>query len=324
MTDLLVSNASPKSSSAVRMLELAALTDDLRGVIPPGARVGYIDYPMHINVGDLLIYLGAMDFFAANGNRIVSSFCIFDANTSAYDSLEACDVIVCHGGGNFGDIYPRHQRLREEAVRRYPHKPVVVMPQSFHFGSETAMRDSAAVFRRHDNVTIAVRDLPSRDTARKHFTDRVVLLPDMAHRLYDRFAPQRGARGTRPLQLMRRDAEATDATVDAGRDACDWNDLLPFTEKARIGRHRAASQAAGRLGLHFPSILFQHHATVDRVIGDLASRLSARNPWVTSRLHGAIFGLLLGRDVTLHDNSYGKNSRYFTQWGAGLDTLRLR
>lgn len=310
--------------SAATMRELAVLTDQLRTVFPAGARIGYVDYPMHGNVGDLLIYLGALDFFKANGNEIASSFCIFDAGPRAFASLADCDVIACHGGGNFGDIYPAHQNLREEIARRFPEKPVVVMPQSLHFGSDAALRRSAEHFRRHPNLTIAVRDTQSEQLARMHFTDRVMLVPDMAHRLYDHFEPIRKNPGRDPLYLMRRDVEATSATDDAGHHGRDWSDLLTLMDKGAIGRYRLASIVAGRLNLTAVSIQQGHQRAVQRVIDDLAERLSAYDHWITSRLHGAIFGLLLGRQVTLHDNSYGKNSRYFTQWGKGIDSLRLQ
>lgn len=311
------------SGSAMRMRELARYTDALRTAIPTGARVGYVDYPMHGNVGDLLIYLGALDFFAANGNEIVASFCVFDASERAYSALADCDVIVCHGGGNFGDIYPVHQNLREQIARRFPDKPIVVMPQSFHFASDAAMARSAAHFQRHPNLTIAVRDVPSEALARAHFTDRVMLVPDMAHRLYDHFAPVRNKIGHDALYLMRRDVEATDATAEAGTLGRDWSDLLTFRDKASIGRYRLASILAGRLNLASPAIQRGHQSAVTAVVNGLAARLSAHDPWTTSRLHGAIFGLLLSRQVTLHDNSYGKNTRYFTQWGRGLHSLTL-
>ena len=309
--------------STGRMRELAALTDQLRTEIPPGARVGYVDYPMHGNVGDLLIYLGTLDFFEANDNEITSSFCIFDAGPRAFASLADCDVIACHGGGNFGDIYPAHQNLREEIARRFPDKPVVVMPQSFHFGSDAALRRSAEHFCRHPNLTIAVRDPHSERLARTYFTDKVLLVPDMAHRLYNHFEPVRSRPGGDPLYLMRRDVEATNATRDVGVAGRDWSDLLTVADKAAIGRYRLASIVAGRLNVTNLSIQRGHQRVIERVINDLAARLVAHDPWITSRLHGAIFGLLLGRQVTLHDNSYGKNSRYFTQWGKGIDTLRL-
>lgn len=310
--DVVASYAGP--ADAMRLL--AADTARIARFIPPGARVGFVDYPMHINVGDLLIFLGAMDFFAANRNPLPVSFCLYDAGERAFAALEDVDVIACHGGGNFGDIYPRHQRLREAIVRRFPHKPVVIMPQSIQFGSEQAMAESAAVFRRHPDVAICVRDAHSEAVARHRFTDKVLLLPDMAHRLYDAFAPVRDAGYApedRPFHLLRRDVEAAGTGRDAPQGA-DWNTIMRFSEKLRMERHRSAARLRGRLGLVSASAVHAYRDTVDGIVTAIAGRLAARNPWTTSRLHGAIFGLLLGRQVTLKDNSYGKNSRYFDQW----------
>jgi pyruvyl transferase EpsO len=35
---------------------------------------------------------------------------------------------------------------------------------------------------------------------------------------------------------------------------------------------------------------------------------------VTDRLHGLILSSLLGKNIVLRDNSYGKNSRYKVSW----------
>lgn len=310
---------------AARMEELARLTDALKAVVPRGASVGYVDYPMHMNVGDLLIFMGTMEFFRTNRNRIAGAFCLFDDSPRALNGLAGCDVIVCHGGGNFGDIYPRHQALRERVVRHFPDKPIVVMPQSFHFGSESSMRRSGEVFRSHRDLTLCVRDLPSQELARVHFSDRVLLVPDMAHRLYAHFAParRRAAVAPEPLLLLRRDVEADVRTAPAPETGRDWRDLLRPLDKLRIGRHRATSMLAGRLEIPATGIVFAHNRTVESVMDDLAARLARHRHWITSRLHGAIFGLLLDRTVELLDNSYGKNSRYFAHWGDGIPTLSL-
>lgn len=308
-------NDTPTQSIA-SMPGLATETNRITAVIPPGARVGFIDYPMHTNVGDLLIFLGAMDFFAANGNPMPVSFCLYDATPSAWAALETVDVIACHGGGNFGDIYPKHQRLREEALRRFPHKPIVVMPQSIHFSSDETMRASAALFRAHDNVTVCVRDQESEAVAKQHFTDRVLLMPDMAHRLYETFAPVRATadgRAQEPFWLMRRDVEAVPGRNGDPRGA-DWKTMLRLTDKLRMERHRSASRLRGLLNGADANAVQTYRNTVLSIVMALAGRIGHLNPWTTTRLHGAIFGLLLDRDVTLLDNSYGKNSRYFRQW----------
>ena len=313
-----------------RMRQLAALTNDMARTVPPQARVGYVDYPMHINVGDLLIFLGTMDFFAANHNLVDTSFCLFDACPNNFARLEECQVIVCHGGGNFGDIYPRHQQLRHRILEAFPHKPVVVMPQSFHFSSPQAMKKSAKIFAAHPDVTIHVRDTPSFDLARNHFSDRVFLSPDMAHRLYDGFQDIRisaAAAGgnAAPLHLMRRDVEAVPAPAlrrpEQNVAERDWTDIMRLNEKIRIGRHRTATRLLGLANRADPGQVLAHEKTVRAVIRAIARRIGTANPWHTSRLHGAIMGLLLDRNVFLHDNSYAKNSRYFSQWGPELVSL---
>lgn len=319
-----------KPEIAAGMRILAEKTTILREAIPRGTRIGFVDYPMHMNVGDLLILLGALDFFQWNQNHIHASFCLFDQTSRAFDRLKECDVIVCHGGGNFGDIYPRHQKLRERLVECFPDKPIVIMPQSMHFSSAEAARESAAVFRKHRNLTIFVRDEHSLDLARSQFSDNVALCPDMAHRLFERlsaFARERKVpMSPYPLRLMRRDVEATAVSHEIGMNATvDWSDIVTTVEKARIWQHRAAVKLTGVLGGYNPNRLNAYSKTLSAIIPSIAERLIRHDIWLTSRLHGAIFGLLLERKVTLFDNSYGKNSRYFSLWGQTLvQSARLR
>ncbi len=302
-----------------QMRHLGRMTNALATTILPSGKVGYVDYPMHINVGDLLIFLGAMNFFNWNNNSIPTSFCLYDGQKNAFDSLGDVDVIVCHGGGNFGDIYPHHQILREKIIKAFPHKPVVIMPQSMHFTSRETMEKSAAVFKTHDNVSIYMRDQESFDIARNHFSDQVFLSPDMAHRLYDDFAPVRNnvKHEQNPFFLMRRDIEAPPDNKNTTRGK-DWKDIMRFGEKLRIERHRLTTRLAGRLDAPAPHILPAYHRTVNSVVHAIAMRIGGHNPWTTSRLHGAILGLLLERTVNLSDNSYGKNARYFSAWGQNL------
>lgn len=310
---------SAKTSRSDTMRALSHLTDDVAKFVPQGARVGYLDYPMHINVGDLLIFMGTMDFFAANGNTLPVAFSIHDVRQRAWRALEDVDVIACHGGGNFGDIYRPHQMLREEVVRRFPHKPIVVLPQSIHFSSADALERSAAVFSAHPNLTILVRDEASFEIARTHFTERVTFMPDMAHRLYVAFASIRAGqhrhRGT--LSLMRQDVEAPAGQPNLNA-AVDWPDLLSLADKALIGRHRAQAIWRGLVDAPLGSQADAYLRTVSSRVNRMAGRLIEFDHWTTSRLHGAILGNLLDKPVEAYDNSYGKLQRYFQRWGSTL------
>jgi pyruvyl transferase EpsO len=313
----------PVAKRFERMRTLAKMTETVATAIPRGARIGFVDYPMHINLGDQLILLGALDFFRWNQNEIHTSFCVFNQTRQALERLKACDVIVCHGGGNFGDIYPQHQKLREHLIELYPDKPIIIMPQSVHFSDETAQRKSAAIFRKHRTLTVFVRDEYSLGVVRSQFCDNVVACPDMAHRLLDMFSTCRPAsdehRPLSALALMRRDAEAVSALSEIGHQASvDWTDIMTLAEKVQFWRHRAAVRVSGALGGYDADRLDEFSKTLSAILPAIARRLVRHDTWLTSRLHGAIFGLLLERDVVLFDNSYGKNSRYFSLWGEGL------
>jgi pyruvyl transferase EpsO len=298
-----------------KMRELARLTDAVSDFVPREAAIGYLDYPLHTNVGDLLIFLGTMDFFRWNRNGIPVSFSVRDAREKAWAALENVDVIVCHGGGNFGDIYHSHQALREAAVERFAHKPIVIMPQSIHFGSETELKRSAAIFARHDNVTILVRDEASYAVARKHFSDKVIAVPDMAHRLFDGFSPIRDGQSQHlgTLKLMRRDVEAAKDQV-AGASTLDWKDLLSLNDKARIGAFRLQAAAARFLGADANSPAFAYERAVKKTINGLCTSLVRYDDWQTSRLHGVILGNLLLKSVAASDNNYRKIERYSQFW----------
>lgn len=320
MSDTPLTQSRTAAPNPEAMRALGAKTQFLTDYVPKGSKIAYIDYPMHINVGDLLIFLGTMDFFDKNDIEIAASFCLYDANERAMERLAETDVIVCHGGGNFGDIYPAHQNLREEVIKRYPDKPVIIFPQSIQYGSPEALEASAKILRQHNNLTICVRDQHSHDIASTHFTENVVLAPDMAHRLYDKFTLVRNNATPNPksaLTLLRRDVEAPgNSSPDA--EEVDWRDLLQLIEKIRIARHLGAVKLRHHTSSGGPAEVKAYAATINSAIMALANRICRYNPWRTNRLHGAIFGLLLDRDMQLEDNSYGKISRYFDLWGEGL------
>ncbi len=45
------------------MIALKKKLDVIEKVVPSGSRVIYLDIPLHLNVGDLLIYKGTEQFF---------------------------------------------------------------------------------------------------------------------------------------------------------------------------------------------------------------------------------------------------------------------
>jgi pyruvyl transferase EpsO len=85
-----------------------SLKEKLKGILgyfDTTRRVIYYDYPLHLNVGDLLIQQGAEMFFAENNIHIWKRYSVYDM-PSSIRGLDDDVVIICQGGGNFGDLYP--------------------------------------------------------------------------------------------------------------------------------------------------------------------------------------------------------------------------
>jgi pyruvyl transferase EpsO len=291
--------------------KLAAITRYL----PPERPVVYLDYPVHLNFGDILIMRGTERFFADYGYRVIERAGYMNFTASVRRAVPADAVIVLHGGGNFGDLYPVHQHFRESVVRQFPEHPIVLMPQTVHFQSEQARQESAAIFRQHRNLLLMVRDTRSLDAVAGLFSPQVLLMPDMAHQLWDEdFSPaDAGAAGR--VELWRADIEAakpTGVATEAGVPV-DWMDFVPVWQRRLFGlilrMHRLEGKADTRLGACQAWYAY---------CGWLSRRMRASfEPYCevrTNRLHGMIFAALLGKKVVFDDNSYGKLGHYAGLW----------
>ncbi|MNR97105.1 putative pyruvyl transferase EpsO [compost metagenome] len=284
----------------------------------------YVDIPTHGNVGDLLIMHGTLAFFRKHGLRpkLIAPYFSYD---SAW--IEDGDVIVFHGGGNFGDLYPYFQRLREEIVISHPNNRIIVLPQSLHFSSAHEQACSAELFRSHSDVHICVRDEASYQMAQA-FSDHVYLLPDMAHQLYP-MSVGRKRPELQGLRISRVDDEGAglDTLPELQADTVtDWPEFVGERE-AKINLFRRAIGAFYRRGMGRAAnkvLVRLWIAYSARLVAD-AARLFARHELiVTDRLHGHILAFLLGRKSIVLDNSYGKNSRYVQAWTLGGELVTLQ
>jgi len=304
------------------MLDLQNKHDTIHDLLR-GRDFHYIDIPMHDNIGDLLIMQGTLAFFKKKGlsPRTISTSWAFDPSW-----VKPADILVFHGGGNFGDLYANINEIREQIITRFPNNRIVLLPQTVFFTSEVTRDRSVAVFRRHPDVHIFVRDKASQRIANL-FSGHVYLAPDMAHQLYP-IASDGGA-GTGVLRIERVDTEkpvVPASLKDARFDTrTDWIEV--------VGKEKRLIDFAWRIQAAFIKRGWQ---TCKKLIGPwywipVAQRFSSRavalfarhEHIVTDRLHGHILACLMDKPHTVIDNSYGKNSTYIDEWTAHSDLVRL-
>ncbi len=281
-----------------------------------------IDPPGHPNVGDSTILLGELDFMARYFPAARLSYYDVDSYSPGADRfVEEATILLIHGGGNFGDIWPYFHRLRMRILDRFPHKPIVQLPQSIHFDHDRELRSTANAIRRQSNFTLMVRDQNSLDYVRRHFDCKVVLSPDMA------FAMQPITRKRPSVDhfcLLRTDKEAVvnrssiyGALAATGRsvELRDWLDerrnLVAFMDrrlKRLTGRLPAITAPFRSAAMQ----LRQRYAMQRLSYG--VNLLSQGTTVVTDRLHAHILCCLLGIPHYTFDSYDGKISAFHATW----------
>lgn len=282
-----------------------------------------LDLPLHSNIGDSLIWQGELDFLRGVPFRCLGEGCL---KTWSFPALNPGAVILLHGGGNFGDLYPRHQNFRLRVTEHYPDHRIIILPQSVHYDHRKFLEEDMEQLRRHRDLWICVRDRESFDLLRLHLPpERIQLIPDMAFCI-DRERLLCTVRNPkRPALLVKRtdkEARCSDfakhPTNDMGHeipdmDICDWPGFEHRTFCPWImARLRCWRKIIGnKTVIRFANTIFRPHRIKSGI------RFISRYQHIyTTRLHAAILAILLGREVTVLDNSYGKNSRFFRTWFA--------
>lgn len=294
------------------MLEPAvrdALRTTLGSWIPPGSEVAILDVPVHRNIGDMFILAATMRMLAELGCRIVHRAGVRDYHrAAAHERIRPETIVVGLGGGNFGDVYPRYQRLRERILHDFPENRIVILPQTIHFtvpDNRTRMVDR---FSAHPDIRIAVRDRASLEIARA-FTPHVALLPDVVHALD--VAPEPSVRrAAGMIFFMRRDREKRRSGGDPAR-AVDWPAVFPgfLPRLALAATLMPITPASYSAALHDRWTRY-----ADALLSRGLSWMAGVDHLVTDRLHAAILARLGGRPVTLLDNAYGKLRAYYDAW----------
>jgi pyruvyl transferase EpsO len=294
------------------LARLKQALDPLHALIDPARPVVYVDYPFHSNIGDLLIHQGAQAFLAAHGCHTVLDVAV-ETEALLAKGVPQDATIVLHGGGNLGDLYPRHQQLRDRVVAQFPKHRIVLLPQSVHFSDPAAAAACGALWSRHEDLHVCLRDHRSIATLAPCLQRPPLLLPDMAHALFPSATDARPGAGT--LIFRRQDIEAT----SGDRTAFDWDTLLTGMDHRVIGLLHRAHRAAAR-GWPVPAAALWERFR-DRLVRRALAHMGRFAAVDTDRLHGMLAALLIGRPVTARDNSTGKLSAYHAAWLAGMPSV---
>ncbi len=304
-------------------------------LVPAGRPVALIDYPNHENVGDAAIWAGERALLHKHGREVA-----YVADIAGYSSramrrqIGTHGVILLHGGGNFGDLYPHHQALRESVLQEFPRNPIVAMPQTATFRSNDSMVRARSLINRHADVHLLLRDKSSLGYAQEHFEADCRLVPDSAFALRPGAALPRSA--VPIVWLARTDGEAA---VDRQEVAlvhdskrvlvADW--VGKRSASTLVVTRRLATLAAGGVERLIgtggspltPWISRSYESLAANRVSFGMGLLGGAEVIVTDRLHAHIFALLVGIPHVLLNDRYDKVGRFHRTWSRGHAHIRF-
>lgn len=290
--------------------------------------------PYHSNIGDMLIWEGEESLLKKTGYRCVGRASQF---TCDFPVLSPDTIIVLQGGGDFGDLWRWVQEFRLEVIRRYPANKIIVLPQSVYYQDTDLMLQDAEKMALHPRLVLCVRDKVSEKILKNYFRNEILLLPDMAFCIAaDYFSNKQVQKTDIILFLKRGDKELSPCFLPlknlSGKvDIRDWPSMEKNTFILKIfGGLSICRQLTGKYNcLHFLESLFGRWENLyaayilrPHLIKQGVRFVSKYKQVYTTRLHVLILAVILGKEVSFLDNSYGKNSSFYHAWLSDLPKVK--
>jgi pyruvyl transferase EpsO len=294
-------------------------------------RICIVDPPDHPNVGDNAIFLGELDFIRRRFPEAGVTFFDRSNYTDGCDRfIASSSLLLFHGGGNFGEIWPIHHSFRLHILNRFPHLPTIQLPQSISFVHPQAIAETARAIDKRADFKLLLRDETSLQFARRHFSCESLLCPDMAFSMEPirRLPPS-----VEYLGLLRTDKEVRANHADVIRalkqastsvEVADWLQP-PRSIVSRLDRKlsRAWAKWSGLAGVSQSLALALRERYARDRLSFGTSLLSRGACVVTDRLHAHILSCLLEIENFVFDSLDGKISAFHKAWTSRVSGARI-
>ncbi|REC79914.1 exopolysaccharide biosynthesis protein [Chryseobacterium elymi] len=295
-----------------------------------------LDIPNHRNIGDSLIWKGELEFFKELEYKCIGQYNRYTFKKNVVKSEKT--IILLHGGGNFGDIYESSQSFKRYIIENFPNNRIIVLPQTVHYNNEANLKRDFAIFNRHNDLYVFVRDFVSYDILKVNFNEeKLKLTPDMAFFLNFDSDIKSNPAETKSLYLNRTDAEASkdsfQDSIEGEYHIQDWptynstssrmNTLTNYVE-ALDGKLSKVIKHVPVLSLMIDNAYgLKKKNGMDLHINRGKEFINEYNKVYTTRLHGLILSILLDREVVILDNVYGKSKNFYDAWLKDFNNVKL-
>lgn len=307
--------------------QLAAMAEES---VLPLISDDYVLYglPYYNNIGDTLIWDGELELLEKSRHKCVG-VCGWDSYPGR--QLPENVVILITGGGYFGDLWRDGWQAVLDGIKPNRNNKIIFLPNTIYYNDEKLRDADADYLSGFPNLTILVRDNVSYETANRYFRNPCMLVPDMAfcmdNKLISTWAAKKATK--KVLLFKRNDKECPESDFEIGENEFDVSDWLPM-ERPMIWEerfHRIIRNLNRTRRLHpglphklsTPLYRYWYRRMLTRWG---LEQLSGYERIYTTRLHAMILGIMLGRDVVMIDNKFGKLSSFYNTWLLDCDNVK--
>ena len=311
----------------------AAIDARLAPLLSGHSRCALFGFPTGANVGDSALWVAETSWLERAGIDVVYACNRFTYSRSRLRRELKDGVILWHGGGNLGDLWPVAQAFREQVISESHDNPIVQLPQSVTFRDPRNAERAAGIMNQHPNLKLLARDPASLERAHEIFAVECSLCPDMAFALD---LPEQRSRASRDvLWLMRDDIESAEGNGETptGELTLDWlSDVpsqlrRPWTTYSGYTANRWFSAGIRRWPRWLPAPSRAVAATYNRRARQRLDRgwrtLMLGRVVVTNRLHGHILACILGQPHVVLGDRYGKLRSFYDKWSSEFSVARF-
>lgn len=283
--------------------------------------------PYYNNIGDTLIWDGELEFL-----KKVPHKCVGVCGWNSYPNTELPEniLILITGGGYFGDLWRNAMEASLKGIARNRNNKIIFLPATVYYQDSDLLASDIEYLSLFTDFTICARESVSYDFARANFKNDVLLVPDMAFYMNERFI-ERWHKKKAPknvLYFKRADKECPEEEYAIPENDFETHDWLPIEQDLRAERwvYKLLKRTGHfyRFGKDEPlkAQTWIYRNIYRRLMTRLGvQQLSSYNKIYTTRLHAMILGVMLGREVIMVDNKFNKLSAFYNTWLRDCDNV---
>lgn len=179
-------------------------------------KVIYFQTPEHGNLGDQAIAIAGRKIIEKkHKNKLVLEFSFAEYKGNEYllkKLIRKSDYIYIHGGGNFGNLYPREENQRRSIIKNFTENKIISMPQSLYYtddeNGKKELKITKKILNNHKDLTIIARDEKSFNFGKKEFElNKIVMAPDSVLFLEDYYLKEMDNNRDGVIFTLRQDKE---------------------------------------------------------------------------------------------------------------------